>query len=273
MDDDLPESTTATDIPQAAEPTAATAALSNNQNDDEQSHASSVAKGGQLVQDEVDFSQNDTAPKTPMQSFIKMESTSSATSTAASTKNESDKSTPKLKPNIPTYLLNKASRGKTTYLTMIHEAIVEIGDRTGSSVPAIQKFIKSKYVHLQNSKPKQFSAAVNNALKAGLKEERFLKVRCSYKINSAWAKKQKAMYNSTQAKKKAAEKKRKREIEKLRIEREKKKKKEKEEKEREMRIEKERKAALASTLKEEERLSNEKKVRFHRMMMRRLLGM
>jgi histone H1/5 len=144
---------------------------------------------------------------------------------------------------------------------MIHEAIVEIGDRTGSSVPALQKFMKQKYEYLQRIEKKKFSTSFYNALKLGLKEERFVKIRNSYKMNREWVNKQKAAQKAKEVKKKNAEKKRKKEVEKARIEREKKKKEEKEKKEKLEKQEKAQKALLAAALaKKEDIVNDENKV-------------
>ena len=98
------------------------------------------------------------------------------------------------------------TKGKKNYITMIHEVIVEIGDRTGSSVPAIMKVMKARYPLLVH-KP-TFKNAFNMAIKMGLKEKRLVKVRASYKINSEWTKKEKAKARAKEVKKKNEEKRR-----------------------------------------------------------------
>ena len=247
--------------------------------------------------DEVEMKDAPQAPKTPSNTngdvtnddtkpdqksvleTLSTKSTNNATATpsnntAKSKAPSSTKTTPSSK--VPSFLLN-ISNGKMTYLAMVHETIADIGDRTGSSVPAIQKVMKNKYEHLGKLKHKAFNTNVYNAIRAGLKEERFVKVKNSYKINTSWVNKQKAMHRAKEAKKKLAEKKRKKEIEKARLEREKKKKmemkekeiakkKEKEMKEMEMKKEKEKeKQALAEKMKvmtEEEKAKQEEKVGF-----------
>ena len=160
-----------------------------------------------------------------------------------------------------------------TYLAMVHETIADIGDRTGSSVPAIQKVMKKKFEHLALLKQKPFNTNVYNAIKAGLKEERFIKVKNSYKINTPWVNKQKAMHRANEVKKKIAEKKRKKEVEKAKLEREKKKKMEIKEKEmakkkekemNEMAKKKEKEAEKVKVLTEEEKAELEEKVGFLR---------
>lgn len=96
---------------------------------------------------------------------------------------------------------------------MIHEAIVELGDRSGSSIPAIEKFIKSRHEEMAKVNPKVFHTAVLAAIKTGLKEERLIKIKCSYKMNSQWIKSEKKKHQAKEAKKKAAERKRKKEAE------------------------------------------------------------
>eukprot|EP00977_Amphora_coffeiformis_P022361 scaffold10856_cov229-Amphora_coffeaeformis.AAC.12 len=115
---------------------------------------------------------------------------------------------------------------------MIHEAIVAIKDRTGSSIPALKKYILTEYPQLDGP---HFKNRFNNGLKSGLKTERFDKgkyistndlwrrsivcsmkktnsptspsVRQSYKISSKYKEKQRAKKKKAtrvkQAKKKA----------------------------------------------------------------------
>lgn len=96
---------------------------------------------------------------------------------------------------------------------MIHEAIAELGDRSGSSIPAIEKFIKSRHEEMEKVNPKVFHAAVLAAIKTGMKEGKLVKVRCSYKMNKDWIQSEKKKYQAKEAKKKAAEKKKKKEAE------------------------------------------------------------
>lgn len=101
--------------------------------------------------------------------------------------------------------------GKPSYVDMIHEAIVTIKDRTGSSVVAISKWILANHAHAAAINQNMFKSRLNMALKQGVKEERFMKVKASYKINPEWTKKQRAK----EAAKKKAEQKKKKELEKL----------------------------------------------------------
>ncbi len=101
--------------------------------------------------------------------------------------------------------------GKPSYVEMIHEAIVAIKDRTGSSAIAISKWILSHYQHAASINQNMFKSRMNMALKQGVKEDRFMKVRASFKINPEWTKKQRAK----EAAKKKAEQKKKKELEKL----------------------------------------------------------
>lgn len=86
----------------------------------------------------------------------------------------------------------KSSGGnKGTYISMVHDAIVTLKDRTGSSVPAITKCMISKNEHLTNIPSQQLSRLILVAIKSGVNVGRFVKVKCSYKVNSAWTKKEK----------------------------------------------------------------------------------
>ncbi len=113
---------------------------------------------------------------------------------------------------VPAFL-SKSTKGNVTYFTMIHEAIVVLGDRTGSSVPAIQKFIKDRHPEVNCVKPKQFNTAVYSAIKAGLKEEKLIKMKCSYKVNRKWVEKEKSAFRAKETKKKLMEKKKKKQVE------------------------------------------------------------
>jgi histone H1/5 len=95
-----------------------------------------------------------------------------------------------------------SSSGKSskTYTDMIHEAIVALQDRTGSSVPAIKKYMLSENPALDGP---HFKNRFTTGLKSGIKTERFVKLKCSYKISAAFRNKLKAK------RKKAAQAKRK----------------------------------------------------------------
>ena len=145
---------------------------------------------------------------------------------------------------------------------MVHEAIVELGNhRSGSSVPAIQKHMKTKYDYLDTVKPKMFTTNVYNAIKTGLKDGRFVKIKNSYKMNTAWVNDKKKEHRAKEVKKKAAEKKRKMELEKVKAEKDKKKKEEKKKEEKEKK-EKELAAKMAEMSKED-REKEEEKVNFY----------
>jgi hypothetical protein len=168
------------------------------------------------------------------------------------------KSTPsKKRPNF----IVKNSSGKYTYLVMVHDAIQNLADRSGSSIPAITKFIKAKHDYLNNVHPNKFKQSINTAIKAGLKEKRFLQIKNSYKINSEWIKKETTAFHAKEAQKRANERKKKKEIEKLKAE-QKKLKDEQERKEREERKrieEEERKKKAAESMTEEEKQALELK--------------
>jgi len=102
---------------------------------------------------------------------------------------------------VPMFMA-KSSKGSITYFSLILEAIVEINDRTGSSIPAISKWMKAKHTELQEVKPKGFSVSVNAAIKVGMKEGKLLKVRCSYKVNKEWMNRTKVEQRDKEAKKK-----------------------------------------------------------------------
>jgi hypothetical protein len=85
----------------------------------------------------------------------------------------------------------KSSGGKGTYISMVHEAIVSLKERSGSSIPAITKCMLSKYDSLSTMPSQQLSRLILVAVKTGIRAGRFVKVKCSYKVNSAWTKKEK----------------------------------------------------------------------------------
>jgi len=81
-----------------------------------------------------------------------------------------------------------------TYLELVHEAIVSLKDRYGSSIPAILKFLVSKYPNLEqkDNPANRFKKNVMTALKSGIKAGRFEKLKCSYKVKAEFKKKQAA---------------------------------------------------------------------------------
>lgn len=76
-----------------------------------------------------------------------------------------------------------ASSINKTYVQLVIEAIVDLKDRTGSSLPAIKGWLGTHYTDL--AAHPQFNKNVNKALKNGLdsKPPKFEKVRQSYKIS------------------------------------------------------------------------------------------
>jgi histone H1/5 len=67
---------------------------------------------------------------------------------------------------------------------MIHEAIVALKDRTGSSAPAISKWILANNEHAKSIPPNMFKSRLNLSIKQGVNDGRFTKIKGSYKINS-----------------------------------------------------------------------------------------
>ncbi|XP_022759681.1 histone H1-like [Durio zibethinus] len=67
------------------------------------------------------------------------------------------------------------------YLEMICEAISTLKDRTGSSQPAIAKFIEDKYNKML---PPNFKKLLSVQLKKFVNSEKLVKVKNSYKISS-----------------------------------------------------------------------------------------
>lgn len=111
-----------------------------------------------------------------------------------------------ISPKVPAFLA-KNSKGSVSYFTLVHEAIVELNDRTGSSFPAIMKFLKSRHPELEELNPNSLQNSVNGAIKTGMKEGKLLRVKASFKINKDWLNKEKNAFKSRENKKKAEEKK------------------------------------------------------------------
>ena len=112
------------------------------------------------------------------------------------------------------YTPKKNNSGKVSYLEMAHEAIANLKDRTGSSAPAIQKWVKAKYPDKVTSKQDIFKNSMNKAIKQGLKDKRFVQIKNSYKINAEWTSKQKAAAKAKEAAQKKAAAKIKKELQK-----------------------------------------------------------
>ncbi|GAX12095.1 hypothetical protein FisN_15Lh213 [Fistulifera solaris] len=100
----------------------------------------------------------------------------------AHNENDENKDEPSAKKRKPAP--GTASSLNRSYGQLIQEAIVALKDRTGSSQPAISKWILSNYPDLQDGA--HFRRNLNGALKLGVKKEHFTKVKCSYKISSAY---------------------------------------------------------------------------------------
>lgn len=100
----------------------------------------------------------------------------------------------------------KSKSGKPTYLEMVHDAIVSLKDRSGSSSIAISKWILANNEHCKSVTPNMYKSRLNMAIKQGVKEGRFIKVKSSYKVSSEWKKKQKAAVRAKEATNKKAEK-------------------------------------------------------------------
>ncbi|XP_077242785.1 histone H1-like [Tasmannia lanceolata] len=86
------------------------------------------------------------------------------------------------------------------YFQMITEAIASLKDRTGSSQPAIAKFMEEKY---KKKLPPNFKKMLSVQLKRFLKSEKLVKVKNSYKISAT----QKTKKVSNEVKEKKIEKK------------------------------------------------------------------
>eukprot|EP00183_Erythrolobus_madagascarensis_P006936 CAMPEP_0185844336 /NCGR_PEP_ID=MMETSP1354-20130828/539_1 /TAXON_ID=708628 /ORGANISM="Erythrolobus madagascarensis, Strain CCMP3276" /LENGTH=116 /DNA_ID=CAMNT_0028543983 /DNA_START=204 /DNA_END=554 /DNA_ORIENTATION=+ len=82
---------------------------------------------------------------------------------------------------------------------MVNTAIKEIGDRTGSSVPAISKFIGEQYKVEVNKQ------ALSKAVKKGVEDGTLVRIKASYKLSPKAA--AKASKTKKAAPKKAAPKK------------------------------------------------------------------
>ncbi|KAL7226896.1 hypothetical protein ACSBR1_021880 [Camellia fascicularis] len=68
------------------------------------------------------------------------------------------------------------------YLQMISEAISSLKDRTGSSQPAIAKFMEEKYSSLL---PPNFKKMLSIQLKKFVKSEKLVKIKNSYKVSAS----------------------------------------------------------------------------------------
>jgi len=99
---------------------------------------------------------------------------------------------------------SKGGKRKSTsipYTQVIHDAIVALKDRTGSSSPAIQKWIINNHPSMDPTKLKQ---KMNFTLKLGVKSKRFIKIKSSFKINPVWLKTEKKKRSAANARKRKA---------------------------------------------------------------------
>ena len=72
----------------------------------------------------------------------------------------------------------KSGPKSATYYDMIKSAISDLADRTGSLLQAISKYIAS-------SKPDFNAAALNRALKSGVKSGKLTQVKASFKLSAS----------------------------------------------------------------------------------------
>lgn len=109
----------------------------------------------------------------------------------SSTPNPQQPKPPSKKPKKPPVQLLQGQKkiGKRSYVQMVHEAIVALNDRTGSSQIAIQKYLLATYPELKDGRP--FRTRMSMTLKTGVNNKRFAKVKASYKIHVEWNKKHK----------------------------------------------------------------------------------
>lgn len=108
-------------------------------------------------------------------------------------------------PKTPTSAARKRSKKtEVPYTQLVEEAIVAMKDRTGSSMPAIKKWLLENKDEVDEAKIK---ARLNITLKMGVKSGKFIKIKGSYKINPDTKKKKK----QAEAARKKREKERKKE--------------------------------------------------------------
>lgn len=82
------------------------------------------------------------------------------------------------------------------YMELVQDAIVSLKDRTGSSQPAIQKYILQKHPEMD---PEKVKRQLLKTLKVGVKSNRFQKVKASYKIHPEYKKKMKSKKKQAKA--------------------------------------------------------------------------
>jgi histone H1/5 len=125
-------------------------------------------------------------PGSSSKAKAKASQTPSNSSTEAKPNQTPKSSTTKAKASQTPSSSGKSSK---TYTDMIHEAIVALQDRTGSSVPAIKKYMLAEFPTVDGP---HFKNRFATGLKSGIKTERFVKLKCSYKISAAFRNKLKA---------------------------------------------------------------------------------
>ncbi|KAI7992069.1 hypothetical protein LOK49_LG12G01019 [Camellia lanceoleosa] len=86
------------------------------------------------------------------------------------------------KTTTTTTTTNPSSTPHPPYLQMISEAISSLKDRTGSSQPAIAKFMEEKYSSLL---PPNFKKMLSIQLKKFVKSEKLVKIKNSYKVSAS----------------------------------------------------------------------------------------
>lgn len=96
------------------------------------------------------------------------------------------------------------NKAKKTMAEMVHDAILALKDRTGSSQIAIQKYILATFPSVDDNNT--FRSRLGQTLKKGVASSHFQKVKASYKISPEWIKKAKAK-RAKEIVRKAAEKK------------------------------------------------------------------
>ena len=136
------------------------------------------------------------APKTPSKDEENKEANQHSTKSADKT------STAKKKRRAS---IGTAKSLNKTYEQLIHEAIVALKDRTGSSQPAISKWIMATYPAFEDGPT--YRRNLNSSLKNGVKKEHFAKVKASYKISAKFKEKERSKKRKAAAAAAAAKKK------------------------------------------------------------------
>jgi histone H1/5 len=82
-----------------------------------------------------------------------------------------------------------SSKNKTSYIQMVHDAIIAMKDRTGSSLVAIHKYIVAHHPEIDDNP--RFKTRLRLTLKTGVSSSRLQKIKASYKIDPVFLKKNK----------------------------------------------------------------------------------